>query len=345
MRKLFIVLAIPVCFGLVACAAQPNYTTMAKTPIVKSDVAPQPVVRSGEHVVQQGETLYSVSRLYGVPLRDLIAWNNLSRPEQLEAGQTLHVTSPPNFSPAVDSEKQVLAEQCKAYIGTIVVPQSFDTAIKSLPVVAPKGEFETAVEYNARRSAASDNVPGILIIGKEPNREYLKYDADNQQLNVQRGAFFTDSAYYSSSVHTSVIVIASAYKPGGTYEASNAFGKKATIQIVQVTTKLIASTKPSISLFDQTNAKHTLALDSAVLGTLPLNPTETKQLRPKMHVAFVISPKEPFLDKYGGDFPLRQPTFQNPSDVRESVSRLSADIRCGLLLDGSNKVLASYPAY
>ncbi|MDR2015850.1 MAG: peptidoglycan DD-metalloendopeptidase family protein [Azoarcus sp.] len=53
-----------------------------------------PVARPGEHVVRRGETLYAVSRLYGVPVQDLIVWNNLSRPEQLEVGQTLRVAAP-----------------------------------------------------------------------------------------------------------------------------------------------------------------------------------------------------------------------------------------------------------
>ncbi|MCL1861675.1 MAG: peptidoglycan DD-metalloendopeptidase family protein [Proteobacteria bacterium] len=53
-----------------------------------------PVAQPGEHVVRRGETLYAVSRLYGVPVPDLIAWNNLSRPEQLEVGQILRVAAP-----------------------------------------------------------------------------------------------------------------------------------------------------------------------------------------------------------------------------------------------------------
>ncbi|MDR3087890.1 MAG: peptidoglycan DD-metalloendopeptidase family protein [Azoarcus sp.] len=52
------------------------------------------VTRQGEHVVQPGETLYAISRRYGVPVQNLIAWNNLTRPGQLEVGQTLKVTPP-----------------------------------------------------------------------------------------------------------------------------------------------------------------------------------------------------------------------------------------------------------
>jgi lipoprotein NlpD len=57
-------------------------------------VEASPVARAGEHVVRRGETLYAVSRLYDVPVQSLIAWNNLSRPEQLEVGQILRVAAP-----------------------------------------------------------------------------------------------------------------------------------------------------------------------------------------------------------------------------------------------------------
>ncbi|MDR2209158.1 MAG: peptidoglycan DD-metalloendopeptidase family protein, partial [Azoarcus sp.] len=67
----------------------PSRTT-SKTPSVETSA----VARPGEHIVRRGETLFAVSRLYGVPVQDLIDWNNLSRPEQLEVGQILRVAAP-----------------------------------------------------------------------------------------------------------------------------------------------------------------------------------------------------------------------------------------------------------
>ncbi|MCL2589702.1 MAG: peptidoglycan DD-metalloendopeptidase family protein [Betaproteobacteria bacterium] len=64
-----------------------------RTALKPPDAIP-PVAKPGEHVVRRGETLYAVSRLYGVPVQDLIAWNNLSRPEQLDVGQVLRVAAP-----------------------------------------------------------------------------------------------------------------------------------------------------------------------------------------------------------------------------------------------------------
>lgn len=47
--------------------------------------------RKGIHVVRPGETLLSVSRQYGVSVRDLVAWNNLAKPDQISVGQELRV--------------------------------------------------------------------------------------------------------------------------------------------------------------------------------------------------------------------------------------------------------------
>jgi len=76
---------------------------------------PPPVAKPGEHVVRQGETLYAVSRLYGVPVSDLIAWNNLSKPGQLDVGQVLRVAAPaavaePLVPPPVALETMSLPE-------------------------------------------------------------------------------------------------------------------------------------------------------------------------------------------------------------------------------------------
>ena len=67
----------------------PTARTTPRPPPVET-----PVVQPGEYVVRQGDTLYAVSRMHGVPVKDLIAWNRLSRPEQLEVGQILRVAAP-----------------------------------------------------------------------------------------------------------------------------------------------------------------------------------------------------------------------------------------------------------
>ena len=45
-------------------------------------------------IVQQGETLYAISKKNGVPLRDLIETNNLEPPYALKAGSTVKIPFP-----------------------------------------------------------------------------------------------------------------------------------------------------------------------------------------------------------------------------------------------------------
>lgn len=48
---------------------------------------------AGVHVVQRGDTLYSIARRYGVSVRSLLSMNNISNPSQIEVGQRIRVGS------------------------------------------------------------------------------------------------------------------------------------------------------------------------------------------------------------------------------------------------------------
>lgn len=84
------------------------------------------------------------------------------------------------------AEAQVLP--CESYVGRNVTPVTFDTAVGRLSKLTPKGEFETTAAYESRRAAALVN-GGTQIISKNPERTYIKYDADNQQLTISEWAF------------------------------------------------------------------------------------------------------------------------------------------------------------
>ncbi|WP_181905332.1 LysM peptidoglycan-binding domain-containing M23 family metallopeptidase [Aestuariispira insulae] len=53
--------------------------------------APVRVSASGTHIVQKGQSLYSISRAYGTPLRTVIAANGLNPPYKLAIGQKLRI--------------------------------------------------------------------------------------------------------------------------------------------------------------------------------------------------------------------------------------------------------------
>ncbi len=63
-----------------------------------SGAAPPPAALPGQlpgtHIVRPGETLLAISRQYSVSLPELVAWNRLSDPNQLNVGQVLRVAPP-----------------------------------------------------------------------------------------------------------------------------------------------------------------------------------------------------------------------------------------------------------
>jgi len=78
---------------LAGCAARaPAPVRDGTTPPPAPVAVPAPT--SGVHVVRPGDTLMGISRLYGIGVRDLVAWNTLPNPNQLTVGQQVRVVPP-----------------------------------------------------------------------------------------------------------------------------------------------------------------------------------------------------------------------------------------------------------
>lgn len=77
--------------------AEPKVTKVAPKPAPKSEPKPETKVQKDIRVpikdikVARGDTLYSISRQYSVPVNDLAVMNGMSAPFTLSVGQTLHV--------------------------------------------------------------------------------------------------------------------------------------------------------------------------------------------------------------------------------------------------------------
>jgi membrane-bound lytic murein transglycosylase D len=87
--------------------------TPAKPPVTAPSREPK------KHTVAAGETLYGISRKYGVPMNDVIAWNRLDNSTPLSVGQQLIVENPAGVA---------------AVQGVAVTPQPTNTAAASEPV-------------------------------------------------------------------------------------------------------------------------------------------------------------------------------------------------------------------
>jgi membrane-bound lytic murein transglycosylase D len=58
-----------------------------------------PVSGAEIHEVSAGETLWAISRAYGIEMDDLLGWNQLSKYDPISIGQKLYVQEPPSANP------------------------------------------------------------------------------------------------------------------------------------------------------------------------------------------------------------------------------------------------------
>lgn len=137
---------------------------------VKNKVGKTVVDKSGKVVVASGDTLYSISRNYRVPLRDLIEQNNLTPPYNLNAGRVLIIPSPRYHEVQTGETLSSIAHLYKMNVDNIVAlnklesPYSLKTGQK-LRISGDKGVSSTN-NYSA----------------KEPTQEIKKDEVKNKEL-------------------------------------------------------------------------------------------------------------------------------------------------------------------
>lgn len=90
---------------LVGCAAPRPAPVRDGTPPPVGEAAPGaaaavPKTEVPTHVVRPGDTLLGIARQYGVTVKDLVAWNGLTDPNQIHVGQPLKLGAAPVSAPA-----------------------------------------------------------------------------------------------------------------------------------------------------------------------------------------------------------------------------------------------------
>ena len=95
--------------------------------------------QEGVHVMQPKQTLYAVSRMYGVPVKTLLQINNFANPNKIKVGTAIRL---PAGTKAVNSPATTLATQS--------VPESTATATTETAVVTTveSEDDDTAVLAN-----------------------------------------------------------------------------------------------------------------------------------------------------------------------------------------------------
>lgn len=129
----------------------------------------------------------------------------------------------------------------------------------------------------------------------------------------------------------------------GSYEASNSFGAKANVASITRSVKVIFDRGPKLGGKPETLFPGSITANFNVnpVGVLRMSPEQARILKPRLRLAFVATPYQPYVIR--GTTKFGKVTFQNPRDISYSFTMLTADIHCGLVMDLDGKVLGAYP--
>lgn len=201
---------------LAACLLLHGCTSGVRAPVVSQDSRAQqragvssaeghshtPAVRNrhGYHVVQKGDTLYSIAWRYGLDYRDLADWNRIAADYLIYPGQELRLTPPPARSRRQQRERPVAAPapQRAAATPASVIKWQWPTRGRLLQADTPVSRKGVDIGGSAGQSivaAAAGSVvysgSGLLGYGKliiiKHNDTYLSAYAHNQEIYVKEG--------------------------------------------------------------------------------------------------------------------------------------------------------------
>jgi membrane-bound lytic murein transglycosylase D len=157
----------------------------AKVPAVTQ----QPVTKPTHHIVKQGETLYSISRLYATTVGDVVKWNNL--------GET----------PIKIGQKLLIAEPLKAPVkSTVLIEETSPIASNNNFHIVETGEtlYQISKKYNVSLEDLqnwNDLIGNNIAIGQKlrvvaPAGESAKAETTTAKSETKNGTTSVDEQLY-----------------------------------------------------------------------------------------------------------------------------------------------------
>lgn len=265
---------------------------------------------------------------------------------------------------SIDAANSPQAKMCESYVGKTLAPLRFDTAAARFSKLTPKGEYETTAAFHERRGALTDSLSQPIVVRVDVDRDYLDYDADEQELRVSALAFgesgFPDSTstmlaaqsvLRSAEIDSDMIdrenvafTVTSVERITGSYSAQNAFGAAFRVRKIDLTTRAIFDRRlPSDGMGVDVPLFRVAEVPPHLVGTLPSSPAQAKSLKVSLQLALLVRPKEPYFLKKSVSAFAAKATAGDPNEVTEKLEILIADVQCGFALDAAGKVLGGYP--
>lgn len=257
------------------------------------------------------------------------------------------------------SSSLTYAQDCPSYVGQTVSYTDVNELVSKLKKVPTiKDEFETTAQFQERQSKAAEGLVTPLFIPAIFDNEYVKYDADNETLNVKSFAISNVNTNYDAvfgyggpmyeKVEYNMLgdnvdaVVKYDEKVTGSYVATNSFG---------VSTQVTRVTRNVVSIFDHKGEYGESAFtppreqgggypDNVVASFTNTPVNIARKAKTTLGGGFLVALRAPYYVEGIDDS--HSPTINNPREITVDLKVIMADILCGVLTDENNKVFASF---
>jgi LysM repeat protein len=140
-------------------------TSVSTNPKPSDTTTPQPTSKRGTHTVSAKETMFSISKQYGISIQQLKDWNNLQSNE-LSIGQVLYLSDTGKNVPVVSESKPTTPQP-----PVVITKQPEQPPVQE--VKPPQKETITISESVKGSDEVLESGLAELIEGTDGNRKYL----------------------------------------------------------------------------------------------------------------------------------------------------------------------------
>ncbi|ALI98269.1 LysM peptidoglycan-binding domain-containing protein [Rufibacter tibetensis] len=219
----------------------PEDAVISDVKIAPAQPVTAPIPASGTHIVEKGETLYSISRRYTIPVANLLAWNNMDGSAPLPLGKELVLTgsataattsvpaassapvsAPATAAPVASSAQPVAGEHTVAPGETLyAISRKYGVSVPNLQlwnnlgtgaisigqklvVTAPASE--SAVQAETTSTAASTETATSTVTHKVAPGESMYGISRKYGVTIQQIQEWNNKADYNVSVGENLVI-------------------------------------------------------------------------------------------------------------------------------------------
>lgn len=132
---------------------------------------------AGYHIVQPGESLMAISRTYGVPVKSLIAWNNIKNPDKINVCQKVYLTNAPASSKTVAKTPPAYVAQPRVQAQTPAAswqqPTTTSGDLPNLYSYQDPNQYPAVYQYATPQNAPAGAVQQTTIHVVQPGETFI----------------------------------------------------------------------------------------------------------------------------------------------------------------------------